>query len=224
MYSSGADKVARRVFFHGWRIGQRVGDHDPSASRGDVSNSDSSGGLRRPGKKARLLADLLLSRNALNPPLAFAAGYPISAHGQPLRSMIPKGRIHMGKTSNQAKQQWNAKNYVQIKISIAPDIAAAFKAKCAVSGVSVASELTRLMGGKPTGNRIQKPAADMYRTRRLRHNGLKLLINHLEFMRDAEQDYLEAIPANLTTSPMHEAAEHTVSALDEALNILCDAF
>jgi len=76
--------------------------------------------------------------------------------------------IHMGKTSNQAKQQWNAKNYVQIKISIAPDIAAAFKAKCAAAGVSVTSELIRLMGGHPTSNRLQKLAANMYRTRRLR--------------------------------------------------------
>ena len=130
----------------------------------------------------------------------------------------------MGKTSNQVKQQWNAKNYVQIKISVEPDLAAAFKAKCAVSGISVTSELTRLMGGKPTGSRIQKPASDMYRTRRLRRDALKLLIAHLEVMREAEQDYLEAIPANLATSPMHEAAEHTVAILDEALNILCDAY
>jgi hypothetical protein len=130
----------------------------------------------------------------------------------------------MGKTSNQTKQQWNANKYTQIKISVAPDLAAAFKAKCAASGVSVTSELTRLMGGSPAGHRLQKPAADMYRTRRLRRNGLALLINHLEVMRDAEQDYLEAIPANLATSPMHEAAAHTVAALDDALNILCDAF
>ena len=130
----------------------------------------------------------------------------------------------MGKTSNQAKQQWNVKHYVQIKISIAPDIAAAFKAKCAAAGVSVTSELTRLMGGDPISNRIQKPAADMYRTRRLRRNGLALLIHHLELIRDSEQDYLEAIPANLATSPMHEAAEHTVSALEDALSSLHDAF
>ena len=130
----------------------------------------------------------------------------------------------MGKTSNQAKQQWNAKNYVQLKISIAPDIAAAFKAKCTASGVSVTSELTRLMGGKPASNRIQKPTVDMYRTRRLRRNGLELLMAHLEVMRDAEQDYLNAMPDNLDTSPMHEAAEQTVSALDDALASLCNAF
>jgi hypothetical protein len=43
-------------------------------------------------------------------------------------------------------------------------------------------------------------------------------------MRDAEQDYLNAMPDNLETSPMHEAAEHTVSVLDDALNSLYDAF
>ena len=130
----------------------------------------------------------------------------------------------MGKTSNQAKQQWNAKKYVQLKISIAPDIAAAFKAKCAASGISVAGELTRLMGGKSASGRIQKPTAGMYRTRRLRRNGLEPLIAHLEAMRDAEQEYLDAMPANLETAPMHEAAEQTVSAFDDALNSLYDAF
>jgi hypothetical protein len=130
----------------------------------------------------------------------------------------------MGKTSNRAKQLWNDKNYVQIKISAAPDIAAAFKAKCAIMGVSVTSELTRLMGGKPTCKRIQKPTVDMYRTRLLRRNGLKALIPHLEAMRDAEQGYLDAMPANLETSPMHEAAEQTVSALEDALDILSDAY
>jgi hypothetical protein len=137
---------------------------------------------------------------------------------------LMKRSISMGKTCNQSKQQWNARNYVQIKISISPDIAAAFKAKCAASGVSVTSELTRIMGGKPISNRIQKPAVDMYRTRRLRRNGLVLLIAHLGAIRDAERDYLDAIPANLETAPMHEAAEQTVSALDDALDSLCDAF
>ena len=130
----------------------------------------------------------------------------------------------MGKTSNQAKQQWNAKKYVQLKASIAPDIATAFKAKCLASGVSVASELTRLMGEKPASRRVQKPTVDMYRTRRLRRSGLELLIAHLEAMRDAEREYLNAMPANLETSPMHEAAEQAVSALEDALNSLYDAF
>jgi hypothetical protein len=130
----------------------------------------------------------------------------------------------MGKTSSQAKQQWNDRNYVQIKISVAPGIAAAFKDKCAGSGVSVTSELIRLMGAQPTGTRIQKPTADMYRTRRLRRNGMELLIAHIEAIRDAEQDYLDAIPINLETSPMHVAAEETISTLDDALNNLYDAF
>jgi len=43
-------------------------------------------------------------------------------------------------------------------------------------------------------------------------------------MRDAEQGYLDAMPANLETSPMHDLAEQTVSALDDAVNILYDAY
>ena len=130
----------------------------------------------------------------------------------------------MGKTSNQAKQQWNTKNYVQIKISVAPNIAAAFKARCAASGVSITSELTRMMGGKSTSSKIQKPTVDMYRTRRLRRSGLEFLIAHIKAIRDAEQDYLNSIPANLATSPMHDVAEQTVSELDDALDSLYGAF
>jgi len=130
----------------------------------------------------------------------------------------------MGKTSNQAKQQWNTKNYVQIKISVAPNIATAFKAKCAASDVSITSELTRLMGGKSTSNKMQRPTVDMYLTRRLRRSGLEFLIAHIEAIRDAEQDYLNAIPTNLVTSPMHDATEQSVSALDDALDSLYGAF
>ena len=64
----------------------------------------------------------------------------------------------------------------------------------------------------------------MYHTRRLMRSALELLIAHIEAMRDAEQDYLDAMPANLYNSPMHDAAEQTVYALDDALNCLNDAF
>ena len=39
MHTTDATFIERRVSFHGRRLGQCVGDHNPSASRGDVSKS-----------------------------------------------------------------------------------------------------------------------------------------------------------------------------------------
>jgi hypothetical protein len=40
----------------------------------------------------------------------------------------------MGKTSNAVKQRYNATHYTQVKASVKPEIAAGFKAACALSG------------------------------------------------------------------------------------------
>lgn len=51
----------------------------------------------------------------------------------------------MGKTSNKAKQDWNASHYKQVKVSVKPETAGAFKAACVKRGVSMAGELQRYM-------------------------------------------------------------------------------
>jgi len=49
------------------------------------------------------------------------------------------------KTSNTVKDRWNASHYTQIKVSVNPDTATAFKEACAVNGVSMASILSEFM-------------------------------------------------------------------------------
>ena len=51
----------------------------------------------------------------------------------------------MTKAANRAKTRWNAANYRQIKVSVDPAMAAAFREACAAAGVSMASVLTNYM-------------------------------------------------------------------------------
>jgi hypothetical protein len=99
----------------------------------------------------------------------------------------------MGATSNESKQRWNASRYVQVKFSIEPELAAAFKAKCESEGVSMASEISRFMSQKTGVSRCARSIKDPYVTRPQRRKALQALLNELESIKDAEQSYCEAI-------------------------------
>jgi len=125
----------------------------------------------------------------------------------------------MAATSNESKQRRNNANYTQVKVSVNQEIAAEFKAKCQCAGVSMASEISRFMSGQ-----TPKKATPKVSTRRERRRALDNAIMLLESIVDAEQDYKHNIPINLQNSQRYEAAEHTVSTLEEALNILYNTF
>ena len=130
----------------------------------------------------------------------------------------------MGATSNDAKRRWNAAHYTQVKVSIPAELAAAFKAMCLAEGVSMASEISRFMSEKTSGRRSAKPHASPFETRPKRRKELSELIIKLGAIMDAEQCYMDNIPDNLQNSRFYDAAEHSVSLLEEALNILGDAY
>ena len=123
----------------------------------------------------------------------------------------------MGITSNEAKQRWNNAHYTQIKFSIQPKIAANFKKKCQTKGVSMASEISRLMSG-------ENKKADPCSTRPLRRKSLISIIAQLENICEAEKQYLDNIPTNLQSGSAYEAAEQAVSAMEEALELLYQAY
>ncbi len=126
----------------------------------------------------------------------------------------------MGRTSNEAKSRWNDAHYVQIKVSVKPDVAAAFKARCKKDGVSMASELSRFMSANPA----TKNAADTFSTRLRRRKALAAMVVQLQAIADAENNYLENIPPNLQNGSSYQAAELTASALYDALDILREAY
>jgi len=111
----------------------------------------------------------------------------------------------------------------QLKVSVDPGVAEAFKAACAASGVSMASELSRFMRG-----RADIPAtAKMYdktSTRARRRKTVQETIMLLRVVAGAEDAYRENIPENLSGGGAHDAAQAAVDALEEAIFILEGAF
>ena len=130
----------------------------------------------------------------------------------------------MGTASNGAKQRWNASHYSQLKISVPPDLAAAFKAKCKAGNVSVTSEISRFMRRETGCGRSGGPPKSLYETRQKRRKALSAMIAQLEEIMEAEQGYMSNIPENLQNSGLYEAAEQAVSAMEEALDALGGAY
>jgi epoxyqueuosine reductase QueG len=75
--------------------------------------------------------------------------------------------------------------------------------------------------------RRSDPAKDPqtpYATRPQRRKALKEIIQKLEAIIAAEKRYVDNAPLNLQASFKYEEAEQTVAFLEEALDILADAF
>jgi len=130
----------------------------------------------------------------------------------------------MGKTSNGAKQRYNEAHYVQLKVSVSPEVAAAFKEKCNENSVSMAAVLSQYMAiysGTAAKNSLPPIKTA---TRPDRRESVKTLIAKLEQIRDAEETYRDNIPDNLQSSPNFDAADDSVAALDEALELLISTY
>jgi hypothetical protein len=81
--------------------------------------------------------------------------------------------------SNQTKQKWNAVHYTQVKVSVKPEVAKAFKEACVVNGVSQAAVLSDFM--IKYANLPSTPASsakDTFDSRKKRRAALKNLPHH----------------------------------------------
>ena len=127
----------------------------------------------------------------------------------------------MWKSANTAKTKWNTVNYTQVKVSVDPEIASAFKSACAANGTSMARELSRFMFeyGKVTTKRKAVVTDDMS-TRRKRRRVVAEIINRVEMVKDSESASHKNVPENLRGTDAYEAAEETISVLDEVIELL----
>jgi len=129
---------------------------------------------------------------------------------------------------NDARTQWNAKKYTQVKVYVNPDIAADFKAACATRGESMAAVISRAMHdycGRKTGKKPKaRVAAPDYSTRGKRRAALRYHAGQVEAIRDAEETYRDNIPETLQGGQRYDDADQTVEALDEAVDALSRAF
>jgi hypothetical protein len=121
--------------------------------------------------------------------------------------------------ATQAKKRWNASHYTQIKVSVDPDAAAAFKTACAATGISMAAVLTEFMMKYSDVAKKRKPAPD-YSTRRIRRAAVSSIVRQTEQIMAAEERYRDNIPENLQGSVVFEKADECVSLLEEAIELL----
>jgi len=145
------------------------------------------------------------------------------AYGIPALS-ISNWRMKMGKTSNSIKDAWNASRYTQVKVSVNPEIAAAFKSACAADSVSMAKDLSGYMRKRGHCGVPGKPAPPRVATRKDRRAAVTLILRQLETIRSAEEAYMGRIPANLSASLKYVDAEAALSKLDDAIDALLEAF
>ena len=125
-------------------------------------------------------------------------------------------------TSKESKQREKATNTSQIKLSLRPETAEAFREKCKVENMSMAGMIANLISDDNL--KYKKTALDSVATRPHRRKALKKLICEIAIIMDAERKYMCAIPENLQGSCVYDAAEQTVCALEEALDILNEAY
>ena len=124
----------------------------------------------------------------------------------------------MGTAAYQADTRMQAK-LTQVKVSVDPHIASAFKEACAVSNISMAAELTRFM--TDYSNSLMKDRdAPGYSTRRKRRTIIKRIITELEQLKAAEERLVDNAPENLQDAPIYEAAGEYISIFDDVIDQL----
>ena len=129
----------------------------------------------------------------------------------------------MNKTSSAAKDRWNSANYTQVKVSVKPDLAIAFKAACAASGISMAAAISQFMA-KYSAAASKSNYSPNLSTRRQRKAALQSIIHRLGRIRNNEEQYLNNIPSNLQAGDAYQSTEQHISILDESLDLLASAY
>jgi pyruvate/oxaloacetate carboxyltransferase len=122
------------------------------------------------------------------------------------------------------KQSWNSEHYAQIKVSVRPEIATAFKSACEVAGVSMAGTLSSFMAGYASAPSKKTAMQVLTKTRRQRRNAVKSLLACLAQIRDSEESYRDNIPENLQGGSAYDTADECASILSEAIELLESAY
>ena len=124
----------------------------------------------------------------------------------------------MGTAMNRSNAHAQTK-LAQVKVSVAPQIAAAFKGACAAANVSMAAELTRFMANYSNSMANNRDAPG-YTTRRKRRTVIKRIIMQLEQLKAAEEYFLDNAPENLQGAPIYETADEYISIFDDVIGQL----
>lgn len=134
----------------------------------------------------------------------------------------------MPNAANRAKSKWNSTNYDQIKVSVRPEIATAFKAACAAAGLSIAGVLSKFMAEYgaatatiPTDKKTSSPSLSVKKNR---SSMVRKLALQLEQILEVEQQVMDNIPENLYNAGLYDEVEERVGLIEEAIVILNDLY
>ena len=130
----------------------------------------------------------------------------------------------MSDITSSAKDLWNAAHYTQVKVSVCPETAAAFKAACKNSNCSMASVLSKFMEDYSQAATKSKKQANPVPSRRKRRNSVKSIIANMEQLMLEEEAYKDNIPENLQGSKWYDAAEQSISIMQEAIDLLYEIY
>ena len=130
----------------------------------------------------------------------------------------------MSNPSNESKQRWNATHYTQMKFSIKPDIADAFKEACAAADVSMAGVISEFMVNYCQMPSKIKPPSDPFATRRLRRKFVKGVVRQFKELQVAEERGRDNTPENLQGSKWYEASEQSSDAIQEVIDLMEDIY
>jgi hypothetical protein len=122
--------------------------------------------------------------------------------------------------SSISKQRWNAAHYVQVKVSVAPDIAAAFKAACASDGISMAAAISEFMDDYSERLPAKASPKSGLTTRKARRAAVKSITEKLSELLEAEEAYYDNVPENLHGSKWHQSSEISIAAIQEVIELL----
>jgi hypothetical protein len=109
--------------------------------------------------------------------------------------------------------------YTQVKVSVDPQIANAFKSACNAAGVSMAAELSRFMAGY-SNSLMKRKAAPDYATRRRRRTAVRAVVEQLERIKASEEKCRDNMPENFQSSDAYESYDDAISAIENAIDEL----
>ena len=112
-------------------------------------------------------------------------------------------------------------------VSAQPGIVETFKAACSNAGISASDEISEFMLERACS--LRSPVSETlkdttYDTRRKRRRYVASIIIHLEAIKNFEDAFLANVPVNLQSAPAYENAELSIESLEQAIDLLKDAY
>lgn len=122
--------------------------------------------------------------------------------------------------------RWNANHYKQLKFSLHPEIADAFKSACAERGLSMASVISQFMCDYSDIHHTNaiKLEPDKLASRRLREKAMYAVITTITAIYNKEAESLAKIPVNFRDSDAYTETERIAEALETALEFAKDVY